>query len=381
MKVMVAIDSYKGSISSSEASNAISLGIQDVYPNCEITALPLADGGEGTVEALVNATKGQFILKTITGPMREKIDAIYGILGNGRTAVIEVVAACGLTLVPIEKRNPLITTTFGVGELICDAMEKGCREFIIGLGGSSTNDAGVGMLQALGYRFLNENNEEVGYGGKELQHIRKIDRSKVYPLVEDCTFKVACDVNNPLFGLDGAAFVFGPQKGASREMILELDQGLKSFRNVVFQELGKDINQIPGAGSAGGLGAAFAGFLHADLQSGIQLVMEIIHLEEKIKNIDIIITGEGKLDGQTSMGKAPFGISQLAQKYNIPVIALAGGIPRNASPLNTSGMTSIFSILNEPMSLEDAMDYRTTFDNLYLVTNQIFRLIKVFQHR
>jgi glycerate 2-kinase len=381
MKVMVAIDSYKGSISSSEASNAISLGIQDVYPNCEITALPLADGGEGTVETLVNATKGQFILNTITGPMREKVDAIYGILENGRTAVIEVVAACGLTLVPIEKRNPLITTTFGVGELICDAMEKGCREFIIGLGGSSTNDAGVGMLQALGYRFLNENNEEVEYGGIELQHIRKIDRSKVHPLVEDCTFKVACDVNNPLFGLDGAAFVFGPQKGASREMILELDQGLKSFRNVVFQELGKDINQIPGAGAAGGLGAAFAGFLHADLQSGIQLVMEIIHLEEKIKNIDIIITGEGKLDGQTSMGKAPFGISQLAQKYNIPVIALAGGIPRKASPLNASGMTSIFSILNEPMSLEDAMDYRTTFDNLYLVTNQIFRLIKVFQHR
>jgi glycerate 2-kinase len=379
MKVLVAIDSYKGSISSFEGSKAISLGIQDVYPDCEITEIPLADGGEGTVEALVSAVNGNFIRKTVTGPLGEKIEADYGILGNSRTAVIEVASACGLTLVPFEQRNPLITTTFGVGELICDAMEKGCREFIIGLGGGSTNDAGIGMLQALGYHFLKENNEEVTFGGKELKHIRSIDRSKVHALLEECTFKVACDVNNPLYGSNGAAFVFGPQKGGTTEIVLELDQGLESFSKVVLQELGKNINQIPGAGAAGGLGAAFAGFLRADLQSGIQLVMGILRMEEKMRNVDIVITGEGKLDGQTFMGKAPFGVAQLAHRFNIPVITLVGGMTRDVSQLNSLGMTSIFSIMNEPMSVENAMDFQTTFDNLRLTTNQLFRLIQVIR--
>lgn len=376
MKVLIAIDSFKGSISSIDGSKAISLGIKEVDPDTEIVTLPLADGGEGTVEALVQATDGQFVKREVTGPLYEKVDAVYGILGDKKTAVIEVAAACGLPLVPSNKRNPFVTTTYGVGELICDAIDKGCREFVIGLGGSATNDAGVGMLQALGFKFLNQYNEEIGWGGKELRHIRKIDVTDIHPELKACTFKVACDVNNPLYGPIGAAYIFGPQKGATAEMIKELDQGLETFAQVVLHQLGMDIHNIAGAGAAGGLGAAFAGFLHASLQSGIQLILDIIAMEEKIQGVDFVITGEGRLDGQTSMGKAPLGVAQLAHKHHIPVIALAGGISEETSALNKLGITSYFSIMNAPMSLEQAMDAKITFDNLRLTTRQLFRLIR-----
>ncbi|HWO94982.1 MAG TPA: glycerate kinase [Bacillus sp. (in: firmicutes)] len=376
MRILIAIDSFKGSISSIGGSKAISLGIKDIYHDAQIVTVPLADGGEGTVEALVQATDGQLIQKEVTGPLTEKVDAVYGILGDGKTAVIEVAAACGLPLVPSDKRNPFVTTTYGVGELICDAIDKGCREFVIGLGGSATNDAGIGMLQALGFSFLNEDNEEVGSGGGELQSIRSIDVTGVHPDLKDCTFRVACDVNNPLYGPNGAAYIFGPQKGATTEMVKELDEGLENFSQVVLHGLGMDIHNIVGAGAAGGLGAAFSGFLQANLQSGIQLILDIMEVEEKIKGVDFVITGEGKLDGQTSMGKAPFGIAQLAHKYHVPVIALAGGITEEASVLNQYGVTSCFSIMNAPMSLEQAMDPKVTFDNLRFTTSQLFRLIK-----
>ncbi|WP_028402781.1 glycerate kinase [Ectobacillus panaciterrae] len=376
MKVLIAIDSFKGSISSTEGSKAISLGIKDVYHDAEIVILPLADGGEGTVEALIQATGGQSIKKEVTGPLNEKVDAVYGILGDEKTAVIEVAAACGLPLVPSNRRNPSVTTTYGVGELICDAIEKGCREFVIGLGGSATNDAGVGMLQALGFSFLDQHNEEVGLGGQELQNIRKIDVTHVHPKLKDCTFKVACDVNNPLYGPSGATYVFGPQKGATAKMVKELDKGLEHFAQVVLYELDTDVHNIVGAGAAGGLGAAFSGFLHAHLQSGIELVLDLIRMEEKIQGVDFVITGEGKLDGQTSMGKAPLGVAQLAHRHHIPVIALAGGISEETSILNKLGITSYFSIMNAPMSLEQAMDPKVTFDNLRLTTNQLFRLIQ-----
>ncbi|MGM0875808.1 MAG: glycerate kinase [Bacillota bacterium] len=376
MKVLIAIDSFKGSISSIDGSKAISLGIKDIYQDAEIVTLPLADGGEGTVEALVQATSGRLLKIGVTGPINEKVDAVYGILGDGKTAVIEVAAACGLPLVPFTKRNPLITTTYGVGEIICDAIENGCREFIIGLGGSSTNDAGVGMLQALGFSFLNKENVEVGLGGQELRNIKKISVANVNPQLKECTFRIACDVNNPLYGPSGATHVFGPQKGATAEMITKLDLGLENFAYVVQKELDKDIQAINGAGAAGGLGAAFAGFLHANLQSGIELVLEIIRMAENIQGVDFVITGEGKLDGQTSMGKAPLGVAQLAQKHQIPVIALAGGISEETSTLNKMGITSYFSILNGPMSLEQAMDPQIAFDNLRGTVNQLFRLIK-----
>ncbi|MEH7382772.1 glycerate kinase, partial [Bacillus sp. JJ1533] len=242
MKVVIAIDSFKGSISSLEGSKVIASGINEVYPDAEITIMPLADGGEGTVEALVRATSGEMIETCVTGPLRETVSAVYGILGDGKTAVIEVAAACGLPLVPVEKRNPKQTTSFGVGELILDACKRGCREFVIGLGGSSTNDAGVGMLQALGYRFLDQKEQEVGFGGHVLKDIAQIDNKGVHPILKECTFRIACDVNNPLFGPNGAAFVYGPQKGADEAMVVELDEGLKQFSNIVQKTLFIDIH-------------------------------------------------------------------------------------------------------------------------------------------
>lgn len=375
MKVLIAIDSFKGSLSSFDGSKAITEGIHDVYKRAEIVTVLLADGGEGTVETLVHAKQGKIIEKEVTGPLGTKVLALYGMLENSNTVVIEVAAICGLPLVPDEKRNPYYTTTYGVGQLICDAIEKGCRDFVIGLGGSATNDAGIGMLQALGYSFLDVNNKEVGYGGYELHKIQTIDAEGVNPALKECTFKVAFDVNNPLYGENGASYIFSPQKGATPEMVKELDAGLKHFAEVTFRELNRDIQNIVGAGAAGGLGAALAGFLDAQLLSGVELLLEILGMEEKLDGVDFVITGEGKLDDQTSMGKAPLGVAQLAAKHGIPVIALAGGVTQQASVLNQLGITSYFSIMNEPMTLGEAMEPRLTFNNLRLITRQLFRLI------
>lgn len=376
MKVIIAIDSFKGSISSIKGSEAISLGIRDVYPDADIVTLPLADGGEGTVEALLHATSGQWVERLVTGPFNEKVKAKYGISGDGKMAMIEVAAACGLPLIPRHLLNPLKTTTYGVGELILDAIEKGCRHFIIGLGGSATNDAGMGMLQALGFHFLNNENEEVGLGGQALGKVQSINTDKVHPLLKECTFQVACDVNNPLYGTNGAAYIYGPQKGATPEMVKMLDKGLEHFAKVVQLELGMDIHSMEGAGAAGGLGAVLLGFLKAELHSGIDLVLDVIGMEEQMQEADFVLTGEGMLDAQTSMGKAPMGVAQMAKKYQVPVLALAGGINREQFTLNETGMTACFSIVNAPMSLEEAMNPSTTFDNLRFTTNQLFRFIK-----
>lgn len=376
MKVLIAIDSFKGSISSIEGSEAIAEGVRAAYENAHIVALPLADGGEGTVETLVRATGGELIEVQVTGPLNGIVKAVYGILGDKKTAVIEVAAACGLPLVPEGQRNPLLTTTYGVGELIVDAIEKGCTHFVIGLGGSATNDAGVGMLQALGFRFMDSEQKEICRGGQGLKNIREINTESIHTELINTTFNIACDVNNPLYGPNGAAYIFGPQKGASDEMIKELDQGLKHFADVVLSHLDGDIHNIKGAGAAGGLGAAFAGFLHAELKSGIDLVLEHVKMEEHMQGVDFVITGEGKLDGQTSMGKAPFGVAQLAKKNGIPVIALAGGVTEETKNLNTHGITSYFSIMNAPMSLEEAVKVDTSFFNLKSTTEQLFRLIR-----
>ena len=380
MKVLIAIDAFKGSITSQEGSRAISLGIREVCKDAEIVTVPLADGGEGTVEALVQATNGQYYEKEVTGPLGNPVKAVYGILGDRKTAVIEVASACGLPLVPADQRDPLRTTSYGVGELIADAMDKGCRSFVIGLGGSSTNDAGIGMLQALGFRFLDEKGEEVGWGGQALRHIRRIDSTRAHRTLQECRFHAACDVHNPLYGPNGAAYVFAPQKGAAPEIVRELDEGLRNFAEIVRRERSLDIDAIPGAGAAGGLGAAFAGFLGARLESGIQLILDLIGMEQKMQDVDFVITGEGKLDDQTSMGKAPMGVVRLAQKHRIPVIALAGTVVHKAS-LNETGITSYFSILNKPMTLAEAMDGRVAFDNLRSCTNQLFRLIQAIRCR
>lgn len=376
MKVLVALDSFKGSISSIEGGKAVVEGILPVFPDADIVTLPLADGGEGTVNALVHATNGRYIMIPVTGPLNENVIATYGILGDGQTAVIEVAAACGLTLVPSAKRNPLLTTSSGVGELILDAINKGCRQFIIGLGGSATNDAGIGMLQALGFRFLNKQNQSVGYGGQSLKQIEKIIIDDVHPKLKDCEFNIACDVNNPLYGPNGAAYIFGPQKGANQEMVHELDEGLRHFSSVIEKQLEIDIHHVEGAGAAGGLGGAFVGFLNGQLQSGTELILDVLKVENHLQGADYVITGEGRLDSQTAMGKAPSGIAQLASKYKVPVIALAGGISISCSVLNNFGITSYFSIMNEPMSLEQAMNPNKAYENLTFTSNQLFRLIK-----
>ncbi|WP_416828931.1 glycerate kinase [Ectobacillus polymachus] len=371
MKVIIAIDSFKGSIASIQAAQAVALGITDVYPDAKIVAMPMADGGEGTAQALVAALHGQMVKAEVTGPLGERLEASYGLAED--MAVIEVAAACGLPLVPEEKRNPLETTTYGVGELIRDAMERGCRRFLIGLGGSATNDAGIGMLQALGFSFRNENGQEVGFGGKELQSIRTILFDHVHPLLHACTFQVACDVSNPLYGQKGAACVFAPQKGATPRMVEELDAGLKHFAKVVETTIHQNV-QIAGAGAAGGLGAAFALFLHGVLESGIDVVLEMTKLEDHMQGADFVITGEGKLDLQTVMGKVPQGVARLAQKYDVPVIGLAGAA---AGDLSKLGLTAYFSITPAPMSFEEAMKEEETFHNLRITTRQIFSLVAI----
>ncbi|MFJ5758997.1 glycerate kinase [Neobacillus sp. NPDC093182] len=378
MKILVAVDSLKGSLSSIEANKAIAEGLLKANPDFSVQSLPVADGGEGTVEALVYATGGQFVDSVVTGPLGQPVRARYGILGDKMTAVIEVAEACGLPLLPKEERNPLLTTTYGVGQLILDAIEKGCRDFIIGLGGSATNDAGVGMLQALGYQFFTKAGELVGHGGAALKEISRIDPAHVLEKVKAAKFRVACDVNNPLYGLNGAAYIYGPQKGATPEMVTELDEGLRNFANVVLEQQGTDLQSISGAGAAGGLGSAFAGFLEAELESGVELILELARFEEQLQGVDLVITGEGKLDGQTSMGKAPAGIALLAKQHRIPVIALAGDITEGNPSLHESGITAYFTIVGGPISLEKAMNPETTRTNLKRTGEQIGRVLQLF---
>ncbi|WP_213422518.1 glycerate kinase [Bhargavaea massiliensis] len=375
MNILIAIDSFKGSLTSAEAGEATAAGIRRAIPDAETEVVPLADGGEGTVDALVQATGGELIRTRVTGPLGEPVDAAYGILGDGITAVIEIAEACGLPLISETKRNPLKATSYGVGELILDAASRGARSLIVGLGGSATNDAGVGMLQALGCHFLDEMGEEVPRGGAALGAIRSADISALHPDIKNLDIQVACDVNNPLHGEQGAAHIYGPQKGATPKMVEELDDGLRNFAEVVKAELGKDIQEIPGAGAAGGLGAAFAGLLDAELRSGIELILDTIGLEEKVQQADYVITGEGRMDAQSSMGKAAMGVAGLAQKHGKPVIALAGSVSEEAAELNQLGVTAYFSVLKEVVTLEEAMAPETARRNLRIAAEQIFRLI------
>lgn len=379
MKFLIAVDSLKGSLSSIEANKAVAEGLLKANPYFSIQSLPVADGGEGTVEALVYATGGQFVDSVVTGPLGQPVRARYGILGDKMTAVIEVAEACGLPLIPKDERNPLFTTTYGVGELILDAIEKGCHDFIIGLGGSATNDAGVGMLQALGYQFFTKAGELAGLGADAHKEISRIDIGKVPEQVKAAKFRVACDVNNPLYGLNGAAYIYGPQKGATPEMVIKLDEGLRNFANVVLEQLGTDLQSISGAGAAGGLGAAFAGFLEAELESGVELILELARFEEQLQGVDLVITGEGKMDRQTSMGKAPAGIALLAKQHKIPVIALAGDISEGNPSLHESGITAYFTIVGGPTSLEKAMKPETTRTNLIRTGEQIGRVLYFVQ--
>lgn len=374
MKIVIAIDSLKGSLSSIEAGTFIKEGILSVC-NAQVVVKPLADGGEGTVEALLAGMGGTEINLEVTGPLGDRIPCTYGVLHESNTAILEMAAAAGIKLVPKELLNPLNTTTYGVGEMIKDAIQRGCRNFIIGIGGSATNDGGLGMLQALGYEFYDSDGKKIGKEGRELSRIEGINVQGALKELKDCHFKIACDVTNPLCGINGASHVFGPQKGATPAIVETLDSGLFHFSEIVKQLLGKDHATVPGTGAAGGLGYAFLTFLNATLESGIQIILDEINLEDDIRDADYIITGEGKLDFQTSMGKAPVGVAKLAKKHGKTVIAFAGGTTKDAIRCNDEGIDAYFSILQLPMTVEEAMDYDTAKLNLFTSAAQVFRLI------
>lgn len=376
-KIVIASDSFKGSVSSIEVADTVEKAVHAVFPNCEVVKMPVADGGEGTTEALVYAMEGRMVSCRVHDPLMQLIRADYGISGDNKTAVIEMASASGLPLVPVDKRNPWLTTTYGTGELIKDALEKGCRQFLIGIGGCATNDAGTGMLQALGFRFFDKEGKETGHNGGTVGNICSFDDSNVLPQLKESTFTIACDVNNPFSGENGAAFVYARQKGADDEMISRLDEGMKHFAIFVQQEKGIDLNDIPGAGAAGGLGGAFIAFLPAQLKPGIGMVLDALQFEERIKGADLIITGEGKLDRQTAMGKAPSGVLLAAQRQNIPVIAIGGTI-EEVETLNKQGFLSVLSIQPGVTTLEKAMQKENARVNIRRTIEQYLRGIKHF---
>lgn len=374
MKVVVAIDSLKGSLSSMEAGDAIAEGVHRADAGAEVVVRPLADGGEGTVEALVAGMNGRMQAVMVTGPLGTPVRCEYGVMEETKTAVIEMSGAAGITLVPVEKRNPLETTTFGVGEVIKDAIARGCRRFIVGIGGSATNDGGVGMLQALGFGFLDQDGNTIPFGAKGLEHMETITDANVIPELTECEFKIACDVNNPLCGETGASAVYGPQKGASPSMIQQMDKWLAHYAAVTRQKFQKADSQSEGAGAAGGLGFAFASFTNAVLESGIHIILEETRLAQYIKDADIVVTGEGQLDFQTAMGKAPIGVARLAKQYEKPVVAFAGSVTKEAGACNTNGIDAFFPILRRISTLEDAMEKEQAKENLLDTAEQVFRL-------
>ncbi|MEA2088030.1 MAG: glycerate kinase [Candidatus Caldatribacteriota bacterium] len=355
MKIVVAPDSFKGSLTAVEVSDAIEQGVREIFPEAEIIKIPMADGGDGTVQCLVNATGGEILREKVTGPLGDEVLASYGILGNKKTAVIEMAEASGLTLVPEDKRNPLITTTYGTGQLIKAALDQGCRKMIIGIGGSATNDGGAGMVQALGVKLLDREGKEIGFGGGELKKINRIDISNLDNRLSQTGVLIASDVSNPLCGPKGASRIYGPQKGATPEVIEELDESLAYFAEIIKRDLNKDIKDMPGSGAAGGLGASLIAFLDAELRPGIEIMIEIVKLEQAIKDADLVITGEGKIDSQTIYGKAPIGVAKIAKKYNIPVIAVAAIIGEDAKIVHKYGITTLIGVTAQPMKLEESV--------------------------
>ncbi|HAJ32735.1 MAG TPA: glycerate kinase [Candidatus Atribacteria bacterium] len=355
MKIVIAPDSFKGSLTAVEVSDAIEQGVREIFPEAEIIKMPMADGGDGTVQCLVNATGGEILREKVTGPLGDGVLACYGILGDKRTAVIEMAEASGLTLVPENKRNPLITTTYGTGQLIKAALDQGCRKMIIGIGGSATNDGGAGMVQALGAKLLDKDGEEIGFGGGELKKVFRIDTKYLDNRLSETKVLIASDVSNPLCGPKGAARIYGPQKGATPEIIEELDKSLAHFAEVIKRDLNKDIKDIPGAGAAGGLGASSMAFLDAELRPGIEIMIEVVKLEQAVKDADLVITGEGKIDSQTIYGKAPIGVAKIAKKYNIPVIAVAAIIGDDADIVHQYGISSLISVSGQPMRLDESL--------------------------
>ncbi len=371
-RILVSSDKYKGSLSALQVCNIIKKAIIEVDRNLEVITSPMADGGEGTVSTLVESQKGKYISLKVTGPLGKHVKARFGIIRDC-IAVIEMASASGLVLVPQYRRNPMETTTYGTGELIRKALDMGCKKVIVGIGGSATNDAGLGMAQALGYKFYDRKGKLLGLGGKELVNLYKIDASDIHKSISLCQFSIACDVTNPLTGKNGATYMYAPQKGADHAMVKKLDRGLSNFAVVVKKELGKDIRKIKGAGAAGGLGAGLVAFLNANLRTGTDIIIETTRLEDKIKDVDLVITGEGALDEQTFFGKSVYGVTKLAKKYKVPIITINGSmlIKRKGIKKNHSDLTDgNFSIINKPMELNESV--KNTEELLDNVTRELF---------
>lgn len=371
-KIILAIDSYKGCLSSLEAEHAAAEGVHTVFPSCQTLCFPVADGGEGILDILVEASQGSYRRTEAHDPLMRPRLSDYGILGDNKTVVIEMARISGLPLLSKDERNPMKTNTYGTGELIQDALRKGYRNFLIGIGGSATNDAGMGMLQALGYRFYNNEGQALNAGGEQLSQIAYIDTSGVFPSLNEARFTVACDVSNPFYGPQGAAYIFAPQKGASTDNVRLLDAGLQHFSKIIRSTTGMCIDNLPGAGAAGGLGGCLAAFLHATLKPGVDLILDVLQLERQLSDADLVITGEGHSDRQTLMGKVPIGVLKRAKAAGVPILLLSGGV-EDIEILNRAGFQSVFSTTPSPMPLEQAMQPKTARQNIQETIAQICR--------
>ena len=374
MRVVIAPQSLKGSLTAAEVGQAIAHGVRAVYAQAEIEVIPVADGGEGTVQALVDATGGEIVWQTVTGPLGTPVSAFFGLLGDGRTAAIEMAACAGLPLVTPSQRNPLITTTYGVGELVLAALERGRRHFIIGIGGSATNDGGAGMVQALGALLLTEKGTEIARGGATLATLARISNEHLDRRLQECVVEVACDVTNPLCGPTGASAVYGPQKGATPAMVVELDAALAHYAAIVERDMGYAVRDIPGSGAAGGLGAGLLAFLGATLRPGAQLVLDAVDLEASVRSADLVITAEGQIDGQTAYGKSVGAVATLAKRYEIPVLALAGGLGENYQCVYDLGVDGVAVLPSGPMTLSHAMEHAAP-----LATDVTERMLRVLR--
>ena len=374
MRVVVAPDSYKGSVSAVGVAAALERGVLRVFPQAEVRKIPIADGGEGTVEALVTATGGQMKQERVRGPLGEVVDACWGILGDGKTAVIEMAAASGLPLVPPDRRDPRITTTYGTGELIRTALDEGLRRIIIGIGGSATNDGGTGMAQALGAKFLAADGTELPPGGGALAQLKTIDLSGLDSRLTETEITVACDVDNPLCGQRGAAAVFGPQKGATPAMVAELDAALGHFAGCARVATGRNVADLAGAGAAGGLGAGLLFFTPAKLRPGVEIVLEAVKFAEVVKDAAFVITGEGRTDFQTAYGKAPVGVAKVAKQFDVPVFCISGGLGDGADDVLAQGIDAVMSICSRPLSLDECMR-----DGATLIEEAAARLCRILQ--
>lgn len=362
-KIVVASDSFKGSLTSLEVAAGAEQGIHEVFPECEVVKVNVADGGEGTMDALRSTLGGQWVTVAAADPLGRPRDVSYVVLGDGNTAVIEMSAASGLPLLEPQERNPMLTSTFGTGEMIVDALSRGCRRFLVGIGGSATNDAGMGMLEALGFRFIDKDGKVLPGRGESMSEVVDIDMSHVSPEVKESEFIIACDVDSPFCGPRGAAYVFSPQKGADPQMVAELDAGMEHLAEVIVRTTGKDIRNIPGAGAAGGLGGGFLAFLNSRLERGIEMVLDAIAFDDIIRGSDLVITGEGRVDSQTLTGKTPFGIMKRAQKQNIRTVAIGGSVKLGDDD-DVSGFDSIWPVTPEGMPLEEAMKAETASANV-----------------